>query len=188
MESGHVLDARSGTAPRCRRSQAWRRFASRLSKCSNLVPLPVPPAGFEPALTAPEAVALYGIDQRKRGRRCPGRARIGRGPPTPRSAGLRPAFVSRGVIDTRGFGDARSAAFDMGGNLVRRWPSGAVLNRVVYAQLRADPTADRRPDLLVMEVIVRLQDRALCASITCITGTYAEPEGRVIFDHRHNAE
>ena len=41
--------------------------------------------------------------------------------------------------------------------------------------------------LLVMEVIVRLQDRALCASITCITGTYAEPEGRVIFDHRHNA-
>jgi len=70
----------------------------------------------------------------------------------------------------------------------RRWPSGAVLNRVVYAQLRADPTADRRPDLLVMEVIVRLQDRALCASITCITGTYAEPEGRVIFDHRHNAE
>ena len=41
--------------------------------------------------------------------------------------------------------------------------------------------------MLVMEVIVRLQDRALCASITCITGTYAEPEGRVIFDHRHNA-
>jgi hypothetical protein len=39
-----------------------------------------------------------------------------------------------------------------------------------------------------MEVIVRLQDRALCASITCITDTYAEPEGRVIFDHRHNAE
>jgi len=39
-----------------------------------------------------------------------------------------------------------------------------------------------------MEVIVRLQDRALCASITCITGTYAEPEGRVIFDHRHDAD
>ena len=35
-----------------------------------------------------------------------------------------------------------------------------------------------------MEVIVRLQDQALCASITCITGAYAEPEGRVIFDHR----
>ena len=34
---------------------------------------------------------------------------------------------------------------------------------------------------------MRLQDRVLCASITCITGTYAEPEGRVIFDHRHNA-
>ena len=140
MESGHVLDARSGTAPRCRRSQAWRRFASRLSKCSNLVPLPVPPAGFEPALTAPEAVALYGIDQRKRGRRCPGRARIGRGPPTPRSAGLRPAFVSRGVIDTRGFGDARSAAFDMGGNLVAEVAIGR----------RAEPgglcAATRRPD------------------------------------------
>ena len=27
----------------------------------------------------------------------------------------------------------------------------------------------------------------LCASITCITCTYAKPEGRVIFDHRHNA-
>ena len=37
-----------------------------------------------------------------------------------------------------------------------------------------------------MEVIVRLQDRALYASITCMTGTYAEPEGRVIFDHPHN--
>jgi hypothetical protein len=35
---------------------------------------------------------------------------------------------------------------------------------------------------------VRLQDRALCASITSITGTYAEPEGRVIFAHRHNAD
>jgi len=39
-----------------------------------------------------------------------------------------------------------------------------------------------------MEVIVRPQDQILCASITCITGTYAEPEGRVIFDHRHNAD
>jgi hypothetical protein len=39
-----------------------------------------------------------------------------------------------------------------------------------------------------MEVIVRLQDRALCASITCITGAYAEPEGRVIFEHRHDAD
>ena len=39
-----------------------------------------------------------------------------------------------------------------------------------------------------MEMIVRRQDQKLCASITCITGTYAEPEGRVIFDHRHNVE
>jgi hypothetical protein len=42
--------------------------------------------------------------------------------------------------------------------------------------------------MFVMEVIVRLQDRALCASITCITGTYAEPEGRVVFAYRHNAD
>ncbi|HXZ74385.1 MAG TPA: hypothetical protein VEH31_26440 [Streptosporangiaceae bacterium] len=34
---------------------------------------------------------------------------------------------------------------------------------------------------------MRPQDQILCASITCITGTYAEPEGRVIFDHRHDA-
>ena len=36
VESGHVLDTRSGTAPRCRRSQAWRAFGPRLSKGSNL--------------------------------------------------------------------------------------------------------------------------------------------------------
>src|SRR5690349_6973457 len=41
---------------------------------------------------------------------------------------------------------------------------------------------------MLWRVIVRLQDRALCASITSITGTYAEPEGRVIFAHRHNAD
>jgi hypothetical protein len=51
-----------------------------------------------------------------------------------------------------------------------------------------DRRGSRRSVMLVMEVIVRLQDRALCASITCITGTYAEPEGPVIFDHRHNAD
>jgi hypothetical protein len=43
------------------------------------------------------------------------------------------------------------------------------------------------PHMFVMEVIVTRQDRARCASITCITGTYAEPEERVIFDRRHNA-
>jgi hypothetical protein len=31
--------------------------------------------------------------------------------------------------------------------------------------------------LFVMEVIVRLQVRALCASITCITGIMPSPEG-----------
>ena len=34
-----------------------------------------------------------------------------------------------------------------------------------------------RPHMFVMEVIVRPQDRALCASITCITGIM-RPEGR----------
>jgi hypothetical protein len=37
------------------------------------------PAGFEPALTAPERVAVYASGQRKRARRCPARAHIGRG-------------------------------------------------------------------------------------------------------------
>jgi len=62
------------------------------------------------------------------------------------------------VIDTRGFGDARSAAFDMGGNLVAEVAIGR----------RAEPgglcAATRRPD------------------------GRPTPEGRVIFDHRHNAE
>jgi hypothetical protein len=49
-------------------------------------------------------------------------------------------------------------------------------------------TADQRPILFVMEVIARLQDRALCASITCITGILPSPKGGVIFDHRHNAD
>jgi hypothetical protein len=39
-----------------------------------------------------------------------------------------------------------------------------------------------------MEVIVRLQDHEHCASITCMIRHYAEPEGRVIFDHPHNAD
>jgi hypothetical protein len=42
--------------------------------------------------------------------------------------------------------------------------------------------------MCVMEVIARLQDRALCASITCITGIMPSPKGGVIFDHRHNAD
>src|SRR6516225_8402153 len=39
-----------------------------------------PPAGFEPALLAPEAVALHGPDQRKRALARLARARIGRDP------------------------------------------------------------------------------------------------------------
>ena len=38
-------------------------------------------------------------------------------------------------------------------------------------------TAGHRPHMFVMEVIVRPQDRVLCASITCITGIM-RPEGR----------
>jgi len=38
-----------------------------------------PPAGFEPAHTAPEAASLYRADQRKHGGGRTGRARMGRG-------------------------------------------------------------------------------------------------------------
>jgi len=48
-------------------------------------------------------------------------------------------------------------------------------------------TPDSLPLMFVMEVIARLQDQALCASITCITGIMPSPKGGVIFDHRHNA-
>jgi len=44
------------------------------------IPLSRAPAGFEPALTAPEAVALYGPDQRKLALARLARARIGRNP------------------------------------------------------------------------------------------------------------
>src|SRR5215471_9138402 len=81
-------------------------------------PPAVPPAGFEPALTAPEAVPRYRTDQQKRARRCPDRARIGRSPPTPRSAGLPVGFRLTPHDRHPGFGEARSAAFDMSGNLV----------------------------------------------------------------------
>jgi len=57
---------------------------TRGSKMSALVP----PAGFEPALTAPERVAVYGPDQRKRARRCPARACIGRNPARSARAGV----------------------------------------------------------------------------------------------------
>ena len=70
-------------------------------------------------------------------------------------------------------------------------PSIACIERIRRTKHKGSPETHKRDSgrthLLVMEVIVRLQDRALCASITCITGTYAEPEERVIFDHRHNA-
>jgi hypothetical protein len=55
--------------------------AIRVSGCMfDLVPpAVVPPAGFEPALTAPERVAVYDRDQRKHAVAGPARGRIGDG-------------------------------------------------------------------------------------------------------------
>ena len=49
-------------------------------------------------------------------------------------------------------------------------------------------TATGVPSWLICSVIVgtRIESRH-CASITYMIRHYAEPEGRVIFDHRHNA-
>ena len=104
----------------------------------------VPPAGFEPARAAPEAVFPYGSDLPKRARRDLARAHIGRSPPTLHSAGVRPAF--RLTLHDRhpGFGEARSAAVDMGGDLVAEV---AILLRTEPGELPADPTAGRRPHL-----------------------------------------
>ena len=102
----------------------------------------VPPAGFEPALTAPESVSLYSSDLPKRARRDLGRARIGRSLPTLRSEGVRPAF--RLTLHDRhpGFGEARSAAVDMGGDLVAEV---TVLLRAEPGELRADPMTGPAP-------------------------------------------
>jgi hypothetical protein len=56
----------------------------------------------------------------------------------------------------------------------------ALANRVVLA-------VRRRPDLVDMQVIVRRQDRKLCASITCMIGHYVARRAKLIFDHPHNA-
>ena len=104
----------------------------------------VPPAGFEPARAAPENVAMHARDQRKHARRDLARARIGRSPPTLRSAGVGLAF--RLTLHDRcpGFGEGHIAAFDIGGDLVAEV---AVPCRAGPGDLRADPTAGRRPDL-----------------------------------------
>jgi hypothetical protein len=39
-----------------------------------------------------------------------------------------------------------------------------------------------------MQVIVRLQDWKLCASITCMIRHYVARRAKVIFDHPHNAD
>ena len=136
-----------GSGPDCLIAKAQANGVRRGSRLPEVLfeymPLNCAPAGFEPALTAPEAVSRYRTDQRKRCRRCPGRARIGRSPSTPRSAGLRPAFVARCVIDTRASVRRAAPPSIWAATWSRRWPSGAALNGVVYAQLRR-PTAHRR--------------------------------------------
>src|SRR6516162_6474628 len=60
-----------------------QRRHQHVSGCTfDLVPPAVPPAGFEPALTAPEAVSLYSADLPKRTSSHPARARIGHNPPS----------------------------------------------------------------------------------------------------------
>jgi len=65
----------------------------------------------------------------------------------PAGQASRPAFVSRRVIDTRASVRRTAPPSIQAATWSRRWPSGPVPNWVVYPQLRADPTADRRPDL-----------------------------------------
>src|ERR1035438_3373879 len=50
-----------------------------------------------------------------------------------------------------------------------------------------DRPARERPLLLDMEVIVRRQDHACCASITCMIRHYVARRAKVIEDHPHNA-
>jgi hypothetical protein len=58
-------------------------------------------------------------------------------------------------------------------------------------RIRRDPgsrlSADERPVMVGMALIVRRQDHRRCALIACTIRHYAEPEGWVIFDHRHKA-
>ena len=93
---------------------------------------------------------MHAPDQQKHARRDLVRARIGRSPPTLRGIGIRSAF--RLTLHDRhpGFGEVRSAAVDMGGDLVTEV---AFPRRAGPGDLRADPTAGRRPDLHVMHVI-----------------------------------
>jgi hypothetical protein len=102
----------------------------------------VPPAGFEPARAAPESVSLYSSDPPKRARRDLVRACVGRSPPTLRSEGGRPAFRLTLHDQHPGFGEARSAAVDMGGDLVAEV---AVLLHAEPGELRADPTTGPAP-------------------------------------------
>src|SRR6266550_4189704 len=81
-----------------------------------------------------------GPDQRKHARRDLVRARIGRSPPTLRSEGVRSAFCLTLHDRLSGFGEARSAAVDMGPDLVTEV---AVKHRAEPGELRADPTAGR---------------------------------------------
>ena len=85
---------------------------------------------------------MHAPDQRKHARRDLVRARIGRKPPTLRSEGVRPALHLALHDRHPGFGEARSAAVDMGGDLVAEV---VVPRRDDPDELRADPTGGPEP-------------------------------------------
>ena len=102
------------------------------------------PTGFEPALTAPESVSLYGSDLPKRARRDLARAHIGRSPRALCSAGVRQAF--RLTLHDRhpSCGEGAQPRRRYGRDLVAEV---AVRRRAEPGEPRADPSAGRRPDL-----------------------------------------
>jgi hypothetical protein len=72
---------RSGTPEYCRRSQASRPWGTKIVRVRIYASDQCPPAGFEPAHTPPERVAVHAPGLRKRARRGLARARLGRSPP-----------------------------------------------------------------------------------------------------------
>ena len=70
------------------------------------------------------------------------------------------------------------------GGTARGIPAGASPRSADLAR-EAGP---RRPDLVDMEVIVRLQNLGYCASITCMIRHYVARRAQVIEDHPHNAD
>jgi hypothetical protein len=82
-------------------------------------------------------------------------------------------------------GAARRSA-EVVGTLAAKAAARRRTNRRARIRSSKGPALDRRPDLVDMPVIMRNQVEVRCASITGMIRYYAEPEGRVIFDHRPN--